>query len=107
MANFHERIYELYEEARDEDHKIGRKRFAELCGVTAPQMNGWLNQKCEPDSETMKKIAARRGVSVSWLLGETDIRNFRDFSVFNELPPKAMEELAVFMRYLRFRYRLK
>lgn len=104
MANFHDRIYELYEEARDENHKIGRKKFAELCGVTVSQMNGWLNKKCEPDSETMKRIAAKRNISVSWLTGETNIRNFRDFNDYNKLPPAALLELEIFMRYLKIRY---
>lgn len=107
MSNFHERIYELYEEARDEDHKTGRKRFAELCGVTLPQINGWLNKKCEPDSETMKKIAAKRNVSVSWLVGETNIRNFHNFTEYSKMPPGALIELEIFMRYLKFRYHIE
>lgn len=104
LATFHERIYQLYEEARDIDHKIGRIKFSEMCEVSRDQMNGWLNQDGAPDMETLKKVAKTRGVSTSWLVGETDIRNSINFTLANKLPPAALDELNVFLNYLKFKY---
>lgn len=104
---FHDRISELYEEARDRDHRIGRKKFAEICGVTKGQINGWLSKTADPDTETLKKIAQSLKVSVSWLVGETNVRTLEDCEYFPQirrLPTRAMVELKSFLDYLLHKY---
>lgn len=107
MATFHDRISELYEEARDRDYRIGRKKFAELCGATRGQINGWLSRTAEPDLETLKRVAMSQQVSVSWLIGETNIRNKEECRYFERvklLPTRAIVELKLFLDYLYHKY---
>lgn len=94
----------MYEEARDRDHKIGRKKFAELSNVREGQMNGWLSRIGEPDCDTLITIAAAHGVSVSWLVGETSIRNNQKLPLYDDLPTKAADDLAAYVEFLHYRY---
>lgn len=107
MAKFHKRYWCLWDEAKDDDCKISRAEFAERMGVTVGQSNGWLDSGNEPDCESLLIIAKNAGVSVSWLVGETNIRTFETPNLFMGLPEKAAEELEEFVRYLRFKYKLE
>jgi transcriptional regulator with XRE-family HTH domain len=75
MATFKERINQLFEEAKDNDHELTQVDFAARYGATRNKLTGWLDGRGEPPSETLKHIAKVSGVSVAWLVGETDIRN--------------------------------
>lgn len=74
IVSLRERLLELYEEARDENHRVGRQAFADQCGITIGQLDGYLQGNCEKLWETLRVIAKNNNVSVSWLLGETDDR---------------------------------
>lgn len=74
MESLKERLHELYEEMRDKNYKHGRKDFADLCEITKGQLNGYLNGAGESLWETLRRIARKNHVSVSWLLGETNDR---------------------------------
>lgn len=104
MAGFKERLLELFEEAKDKNYKINRNDFANMIGATRSQLNGWLDKGSEPDIAMLIKIAKRSGVSVSWLVGETD---FRFFSVsVNQLylPVEAKQEFDYMVKYLKYKY---
>lgn len=104
MATFNDRITELYEEARDRDYTVGRKKFAEILGVTRGQINGWLENAGNPDLETLKKIADKAGVSTSWLIGEDDRRNYPSFEM-SGLTPEAQRDYDLLLEFLRFKHR--
>lgn len=107
MADFHERINVLYEEARDTNYKIGRNAFAKSLDVTIGQLNGWLDGLGKPNSDTLRKVATKANVSVSWLVGETDFRSQLLPQNADALPEAAQQEYKILIDYLKFKYGLK
>lgn len=106
MATFFDRITQLYEEARDENYRVGRNAFAEQLGVSVGKVNGWLNRGGRPDVETLKQIARRKNVSTSWLVGETDCRSQQGSpSGYESLPEEARKECALFFEFLCYKYK--
>lgn len=106
MTTFHERIYKLYNEARDHNHRLGRKGFAEMLNVSQGQVNGWLNGVGRPDYEVLKHIAKKANVSTSWLIGETDQRTFEPISK-DALPEEARQEYEYLLAYIKSKYNHK
>lgn len=104
MTTFNDRINELYEEARDRNYRVGRKRFAEMIGATRGQLNGWLDNGVSPSIETIKKVAKNTGVSMLWLIGEADERAYPPFQMTG-LSPEAEKDYALFLEFLRFKHR--
>lgn len=103
-TNFRDRINELYEEARDRNHKIGRQGFADLIGATRGQVNGWLDGTSRPNFETLKLIAEKAGVTSSWLIGESDLRNCPSVDV-KAVTPEAQRDYLVLLDFLKYKYR--
>lgn len=106
QTNFYNRINELYEEARDKNYRIGRKMFADLCGITKGQLNGYLCGDSEPSTEILKRIAEKQEVSVAWLVGATDKRNEPDTNMTEKMPAEAIKELYSYVNYLKFKYKV-
>lgn len=107
---FQKRFAELYEELRDQNHKIGRTKLASICGVTKGQIDSWLAGRTEPDIQTLLQIAQNTGISVSWLIGETDLRQY-DLSdslklFLQKLPPDAVTEINLYFDYISFKYKI-
>nr|WP_092074440.1 helix-turn-helix transcriptional regulator [Dendrosporobacter quercicolus]NSL49688.1 helix-turn-helix transcriptional regulator [Dendrosporobacter quercicolus DSM 1736]SDM95179.1 Helix-turn-helix [Dendrosporobacter quercicolus] len=114
MATFQERINQLYEEAKDTDYRLTQTEYAAKFGATRNQLKGWLDGRGEPSSEMMKLIAKMQGVSVSWLVGETNIRNFTNDPSANpidlkidHLPPEAIQNIKEYIELMRLKYRQK
>lgn len=114
MATFQERINRLYEEAKDADYRLTQIDYATRFGATRNQLKGWLDGRGEPSSEMMKTIAKIHGVSVSWLVGETNIRHFtqnpnaqRNDIQIDDLPPKAIQSIEEFIELIRIKYQRK
>lgn len=105
MGIFHERLNELYREARSLDYTIGRKVFAEKLNVTRSQVNAWLDGTANPSYENLIKIAGILGVDYSWLLGERKTRGFLSCA-FVGLPPSAEEEYKKLLGYLKKKYQV-
>lgn len=106
MATFNERIWQLYEDARDRDYKIGRKGFAKMLGVRKGQLDGWLDNGVAPHVEVIKQIARNTGISVLWLIGETEDKEYPSFQMTG-LPPEEEENYLIFLEFLRFKHRRK
>lgn len=104
MPTFRERINVLYEEARDKNHKIGRKGFAEQLGVSLGKVSAWIDGNGSPDFETLKLVAKNIGVSVSWLVGESDLRQIVLPKDAECLPGKAQEEYKFLLEYIKAKY---
>lgn len=107
MATFYERINLLYDEAKDRNHRIGRKAYAEMLDVTLGQVNGWIDGLGRPDPDTLKKIAKISNVSTSWLVGETEFRNLDIPENCDMLPDAAQMEYKMLLDYLKFKYGIK
>ena len=102
-ANFNSRYWQLWEEIQDIDSKITRLEFANYMGVTLGQSNGWLDKGNQPDCDTLRKIAKKAGVSVSWLVGETEIRNFQINRLLDNLSSPIIDEIARYTSYLIYK----
>lgn len=104
MATFHERINELYDEARDRNFRTKRADFAKQLGVSIGRSNAYIDGNGNPDFETLKLIAKNKGVSVSWLVGETDERTFPVPKDCVELPAEAKESYELLLAFLKYRF---
>lgn len=104
MATFQDRINLLYQEARYRNYKVGRKAFAEQLGISLGRVSAWLDGNGRPDFELLKEVAKNAGVSVSWLLGETDFRSLVIPETANNLPPEAQEEYKFLISCIKQKY---
>lgn len=100
MANFNSRYWQLWEDSRDINPKITRQEFADSMGVTIGQSNGWLDKGNQPDCDTLLMVAKKANVSVSWLVGEIEVRNFKIIKLLKGLPSPVVDELARYAKYL-------
>lgn len=67
----------------------GKKRFAEMLGVTQANINNWINLGSLPSSEHLANIQKKLGVNIIWLLtGEGEM------FVKKESPPTVHEALT-------------
>jgi transcriptional regulator with XRE-family HTH domain len=78
LATFRERINLLYEEAKDNNHRLTQDEFSACFGATRNQLTGWLDGRGEPDTEMLKNIAKVSGVSVAWLIGDSNLRSYSE-----------------------------
>ena len=111
MATFQERINLLYEGAKDIDYRLSQEEYASKFGATRNQLKGWLDGRGEPTIEMLKTIAKTHGVSVSWLVGETCIRNLADATPsqwldvgMDGLPPEAIRSIKEFIELMQIKY---
>lgn len=104
MPTFRERLHVLYEEAKDKNYKVGRKGFANQLGITVPKVSAWLDGNGKPDFETLKLVAKNAGVSVSWLVGEGDLREIVLPERADCLPDEAQKEYHFILDYLKYKY---
>ena len=68
--NFHKRINELWEKAKDRDYRLTQAEYAKRLGVTRNSLLGWLRGAGQPDADGFVRIAAIECVSLEWLLGD-------------------------------------
>lgn len=64
---------------------MNKAQLARKLGYTKSMITGWCNGEHEPSSENQKKLANYFNVSVSYIRGETDIRNADNELICNNL----------------------
>ncbi|RZI47903.1 helix-turn-helix domain-containing protein [Lactococcus kimchii] len=57
------------------EHKITQKNLAIKLGIAQPRILEWEKGKRTPNKDSLEKLAKVFNVSVSYLLGETNIRS--------------------------------
>lgn len=67
---FHKRINELWERAKNQNHKMTQTEYARRLGVTRNALLGWLRGSGQPDVDGLVRIASTENVSLSWLMGD-------------------------------------
>lgn len=97
-----DRLAELLELARDQNHKITRDEFAAKCHITRGQLDGYLKGNCEPLWEALRKIALYNGVTVSWLIGETEDRLTANIPLREALSGLTNQELRIVEEFALF-----
>lgn len=109
MATFQDRFNVLFEES-----DLSQEDFGKLFGASKGQVFNWRSGRGEPDSETLKLIAAKCNVSVEWLIGNINIRTpivtlaaNRDDNKMDDLPDSAIREIENFKEFIRNKYKQK
>ena len=113
LATFKERINQLYEEAKDVNYQLTQEEYASRFDATRNQLKGWLDGRGEPSTEMMKAIAKVHNVSVSWLVGETNIRKAIKESTpcqqindkISDLPEEALRNIEEYIELIRLKYK--
>lgn len=104
---FCERINEIFEEYKDKDHHTRRKEFADICGITKGQLDGWLSGRGKPDIQILLQVSNRLKIPVSFLIGESDVRTTEKVDFYQRLPPEALDELNYYFDYLSHKYNIE
>lgn len=68
-----------------EEKNIYQKDLAKLLNVSIPAINYYENEKRAMDTETASILANYFNVSIDYLLGKSDIRNYDDINIEKEL----------------------
>ena len=103
---FHERINELWQRAKGQNHRMTQVEYAKRFGVTRNALLGWLRGSGQPDADGFVRIAGIEKVSLCWLLGDErsvgDDGLFPDeqelLQLFRSISPGHQEDLLVLAR---------
>lgn len=74
MVTFQDRIWEVFEQEKDKEHKCTREKFAKKCGVSKGQMDGYVKGNGQLFCNILEAISANNKVSIGWLTGVSDDR---------------------------------
>lgn len=109
LATLKDQLLELYEENRDKNYKIGRTAFAQKCGITRGQLDGYLRGSGEKLWDTLRTIVKNNQVTVSWLLGETELRyNSAEKikTLFDGLSPEDVYKVKEFIAFIHYQKKI-
>lgn len=100
-------------------NKVTQEQLAKYLGVGRPTIAGYETKGKQPSFEILDKIAGFFNVSLDYLLGRTDIKNFAMLSVqdtektyyasnevakeINNLSPESQEDLEAYIKLLKIR----
>lgn len=101
--DFIDRFDQLFQDEKDKNHRLSRAQFADMIGASYDQVTGWYRGR-SPDIDMLKRIAKRFDISVSWLVGETDIKYepSKEFQQLTKgLTPEDMRQIKIFVGYLQ------
>ena len=102
------------------EKKLTQYDLAELLGFSRGQIGNYEQGTREPDQNTLLKISDFFNVSVDYLLGKTDVKNYlEDPNVtialhsdetsldYSDLSDEAKKEVQDFIEYVRHKYKDK
>lgn len=112
MPSFGERLRELRIEK-----DLTQEELANYFGLHKTRISQYELNKRQADDEMKKKFAKYFNVSLDWLMGLTDIRNYtEDSSItialhsdkdYDDLPKEALDEINNFVEYIKQKYKNK
>lgn len=112
MSSFGERLRELRI-----DHNLTQEELANHFGLHKTRISQYELNKRQADDEMKKKFAQYFNVSLDWLLGLSDVRNYTDDSNitialnsdkdYDNLPDEAIKEINNFIDYVKEKYKDK
>lgn len=112
MSSFGERLRELRIE-----NNLTQEELASHFGLHKTRISQYELNKRQADDEMKKKFALYFNVSLDWLLGLSDIRNYTDDSNitialnsdtdYDHLPDEAIKEINNFINYVKEKYKDK
>lgn len=109
MEKFTKRLYDLINES-----DCDQKDLAEKTGITAATISRYLNKKTLPSGRNLELLAEVFNVSVDYLLGRSDIRNYNSNDTFaahtisgEDLTDEGKEKLQEYYELLKSKYSKK
>ncbi|NFH89142.1 helix-turn-helix transcriptional regulator [Clostridium botulinum] len=112
MPSFGERLRELRIEK-----DLTQEELANYFGLHKTRISQYELNKRQADDEMKKKFARYFNVSLDWLMGLTDIRNYTDDNEvtialhsdteYDDLPDEARKEINNFIEYIKQKYKNK
>lgn len=110
MPSFGERLRELRIEKN-----ITQEELANYFGLHKTRISQYELNKRQADDEMKKKFAKYFNVSLDWLLGLTNIRNYTDDNnvkialhsdtEYDDLPEEARKEINNFIEFVKQKYK--
>ena len=97
------------------ENNLTQEELATYLGLQKIQISQYELDKRKVDDEIKKKFALYFNVSLDWLMGLSDIRNYAyvpqvpstlhyDYE-FNSLPEEAKKEIANYIEYIKQKYK--
>ncbi|GEA30232.1 helix-turn-helix domain-containing protein [Clostridium diolis] len=96
---------------------VVQKDVANFLNITTSAYGFYEQGKRVPDTDIMIKLSNYFNVSLDYLLGKTDVRNYTDDSNitialnsdtdYDELPKEAKDEINNFIEYVKQKYKDK
>lgn len=110
MPSFGQRLRELRTE-----NNLTQEELAAHFGLHKTRISQYELDKRQADDEMKKKFAIYFNVSLDWLMGLTDMRNYTDNSTstvalhsdheYDALPEEAKKEIANYIEYIKQKYK--
>ena len=96
------------------ENRWTQKELSDKLGIPRTTYSGWETGEREPDVEMLKNIASVFGVSVDYLVGNTEIRSNVETLAFHRagkyddnLPPEAIERIEEFIELMKLKHSKK
>lgn len=113
MATFAERL-------KNErlNKNLNQTQLAESLFLDRTSISKYENGKQIPETPTLEKLAEFFGISIDYLLGKSDLRNYDEIDDnatialhseydYDELPDEARKEIENFIKYMKDKYKDK
>jgi transcriptional regulator with XRE-family HTH domain len=91
-----DRILEMRKELN-----ISQKKLADKVGITEASLSRYENSLREPKAEIIGRIASALGVSVDYILGNTNVRNPQDYDLIKSLSSDDPELLEILKQFTK------
>lgn len=99
------------------ESKLTQEEFGKPYSLKKSTVSQYESGASRPDDELKKKIALDYNVSLDWLMGLSDVRNYTDDSnitialnsdtEYDDLPDEAIKEINNFIEYVKQKYKDK
>lgn len=110
MPSFGERLRELRTEKN-----LTQEELAKHFGLHKTRISQYELNKRQADDEMKKKLAKYFNVSLDWLMGLTDVRNYTEDKAntialhsdtdYDNLPQEAKDEINNFIEFVKQKYK--
>jgi transcriptional regulator with XRE-family HTH domain len=94
---------------------LTQEEFGKPYSLKKSTVSQYESGSSRPDDEFKKRIALDYNVSLDWLMGLTDIRNYtKDTNItialhsdtdYDDLPKEALDEINNFVEYIKQKYK--
>lgn len=94
---------------------LTQEEFGKPYSLKKSTVSQYESGSSRPDDELKKRIALDYNVSLDWLMGLTDVRNYTDDSTvtialnsdtdYDDLPKEAKDEISNFIEFIKQKYK--